>query len=82
MGHESLGEADRAQPVDTEQLALETRLNADGWPEVRYRNEWHPVPSYGTIEDWIFDVSHCETPDGSTVEPDDPNSWLSLLALI
>jgi len=33
------------------------------------------------VEFWTFD-SVCETPDGRTVEPDHPESWLSILRLI
>lgn len=82
VGHDALSNEDRDSPIDIDELALDSRAGDDGWPEVRFRGEWHPVPTYGDIEDWIFDVSSCEAPDGSSVEPDDPNSWLSLLGLI
>ncbi len=46
---------------------------------------WHgnnyDVPSLEEIDHWIFD-SVCETPEGDTVEPDHPDSWLSILGLI
>lgn len=82
VGHESLSDDDRDQPADCDHLGLATRTNDDGWPEVRYRGEWHEVPCFGDIEDWIFDVSYCTTPDGRTVEADHPESWLTLLGLV
>lgn len=39
------------------------------------------VPSMSEIEGWVVD-SVCETPDGDCVEPDHPDSWLSLLGII
>jgi hypothetical protein len=33
------------------------------------------------LEAWVLD-SVCETPEGDIVEPDHPDSWLSLLRLI
>lgn len=82
VGHDALSDEDRDSPIDIDELALDSRAGDDGWPEVRFRGEWHPVPTYGDIEDWICDHGSCQTPDGSSVEPDDPNSWLSLLGLI
>jgi hypothetical protein len=46
---------------------------------------WHgqdyPVPEMDQLEAWVLD-SVCETPEGDIVEPDHPDSWLSLLRLI
>ena len=41
---------------------------------------WHHVPSMAECMEWTLD-GVAETPDGSRVEPDAPNSWLSLLGL-
>ena len=49
--------------------------------EIQWRGRWWPVPTIGEIEAWMLD-SICETPDGRTVEPDHPESWLSVLGLI
>lgn len=49
--------------------------------KLRFRRKWHPVPSMEDVQFWTFD-SCCETPDGRTVEPDAPDSWLSLLGLV
>jgi len=42
---------------------------------------WYDIPSNEDIEEWSFD-SICCTPAGDEVEPDHPDSWLSILGLI
>ena len=42
---------------------------------------WYDIPSNEDIEEWCFD-SICCTPAGDEVEPDHPDSWLSILGLI
>jgi hypothetical protein len=42
---------------------------------------WYDVPDLEDIEEWTFD-SVCPTPAGDEVEPDHPDSWLSILGLI
>jgi hypothetical protein len=42
---------------------------------------WYDIPSNEDIEEWSFD-SICCTPAGDEVEPDHPDSWLSILRLI
>ncbi len=42
---------------------------------------WYSVPTNEDIEYWTFD-SICCTPAGDEVEPDHPDSWLSILGLI
>jgi hypothetical protein len=46
-----------------------------------FKGQWFDVPSEAEFQRWTFD-SVCETPDGSIVEPDAPESWLSLMALV
>ncbi len=46
-----------------------------------WRGESYPVPSMRELERWVYD-SVCETPEGDRVEPDHPDSWLSILGLI
>lgn len=52
----------------------------------QYRDEfddlvgWYEVPSNDEIETWVFD-SVVPTPIEDDVEPDHPDSWLSLLGL-
>ena len=41
----------------------------------------YPVPEMDQLEAWVLD-SICETPEGDNVEPDHPDSWLSLLGII
>jgi hypothetical protein len=42
---------------------------------------WYDVPDLEDIEEWTFD-SVCPTPAGDEVEPDAPDSWLSILGII
>jgi hypothetical protein len=42
---------------------------------------WFDVPSIAQCMDWSFD-GVAETPDGSRVEPDAPESWLILLGIV
>ena len=42
---------------------------------------WYDVPDLEDIEEWTFD-SCCPTPAGDEVEPDHPDSWLSILGII
>jgi hypothetical protein len=42
---------------------------------------WYEIPSNEDIEEWAFD-SICFTPGDDEVEPDHPDSWLSLLGII
>ncbi|BBV94603.1 hypothetical protein ACEF57_24280 [Salmonella enterica subsp. enterica serovar Dublin] len=46
-----------------------------------WKGNEYEVPDMAEIENFVFD-SVCETPDGETVEPDHPDSWLSLIGLI
>ncbi|MBK6744573.1 MAG: hypothetical protein IPG66_17065 [Hydrogenophilales bacterium] len=48
---------------------------------ITWRGQEYDVPSMEQIGEWIFD-SVCETPEGDCVEPDHPDSWLSLLGLM
>ena len=42
---------------------------------------WYEIPSNEDLEEWSFD-SVCFTPGDDEVEPDHPDSWLSILGLI
>ena len=42
---------------------------------------WYDIPTNEEIEEWTFD-SICFTPGEDEVEPDHPDSWLSILGLI
>ena len=42
---------------------------------------WYELPTMADVESWIVD-SIVESPAGDSVEPDHPDSWLSLLGLI
>lgn len=53
-----------------------------GFPEtIEFKGETYDTPDMEELREWVFD-SVCETPDGRTVEPDHPESWLRLLGLI
>jgi len=68
------------EPADTS-LCLKKIELREGWPHIKHRGEWCPVPTMEEVEAWVFD-SICLTPDEDEVEPDDPDSWLSILGLI
>jgi len=42
---------------------------------------WYDIPTNEEIEEWSLD-SVCFTPGDDEVEPDHPDSWLSILGLI
>jgi hypothetical protein len=46
-----------------------------------WKHQTYPVPDLDQLDAWVID-SVCETPDGDIVEPDHPDSWLSLLGII
>ena len=52
-----------------------------GWPMVLWQGSWYPAPTMAQVEAWVFD-SVVESPDERDVEPDDPDSWLSILGMI
>jgi len=54
---------------------------AGGSLKIQWRGEFWPAPTDSELEFWTFD-SVCETPDGRTVEPDHPESWLRILRLV
>jgi hypothetical protein len=54
---------------------------AGGVLRIRWRGKFWPAPSDAELELWTLD-SCCETPDGRTVEPDHPESWLRILRLV
>jgi len=81
MGSPELSAAEQAEPFPVSDVLPADRVKSqDGWLSVRWRGQWWPVPSTGEIETMISD-SACDTPDGRQVEPDHPESWLSILAL-
>lgn len=53
----------------------------DGILQLRWAGQWWDVPTVGEIEAWVYD-SVCESPEGDSVEPDHPESWLSILGII
>ena len=48
---------------------------------ITWQGDDYDLPTEAEIEFWAHD-SVCETPDGDIVEPDHPDSWLSLLGLV
>lgn len=70
---------DEPYPVD-EIHGYRTRLR-DDWPQLQWRGAWYNLPTMGDVERWVYD-SVCESPDGDTVEPDAPESWLAILGLM
>ena len=43
--------------------------------------QWLLIPTIDEFQEWTID-SVCPTPDGTDVEPDHPDSWLSLVGLV
>lgn len=56
-------------------------VRAGDSPSIRWRGQWFDAPTDQQLNAWTFD-SVCETPDGRTVEPDAPGSWLRILRLV
>ena len=83
MGAPQLTAAEAAEPFPVADVlpADRVRVDADGWPEVRWARQWWPAPTVGEAHAMALD-SVAETPDGRTVEPDDPHAWPRLLGLI
>jgi hypothetical protein len=54
---------------------------AGGVLRIWWRGKFWPAPSDVELDLWTLD-SVAETPDGRTVEPDAPDSWLRILRLI
>ena len=85
--------AEEAAELETaRQAAAQERAKREAEKEARYsepaqsgtvtwRGKEYQPPSMGDLEAWVND-SVCETPDGETVEPDHPDSWLSILGII
>lgn len=46
-----------------------------------FASAWHDVPTIAQLMEWSLD-GVAETPDGSRVEPDAPDSWLTLLGVV
>ncbi len=74
-------EADEPFPVAAVLPADRVREDSDGWPMVRWARQWWPAPTVGEVHTMALD-SVAETPDGRTVEPDDPAAWPRLLGLV
>jgi hypothetical protein len=80
LGYEPVSSDEAELPADLSCCNLEIKTE-DNWPQVKYNGEWYSVPTLEDVEEWVFD-SVCFTPEEDEVEPDDPNSWLSILGLI
>lgn len=46
-----------------------------------WEGQWVDVPTIAELMHWSIDGA-CEAPDGRTVEPDAPDSWLTLLGIV
>lgn len=77
----SASEESAPYPVADVLPADRVRTSEDGWPMVRWARQWWDAPTVGEVHAMALD-SVAETPDGRTVEPDDPAAWPRLLGLI
>jgi hypothetical protein len=79
------GAADPADSTDTAGVfAARAGLPIDqagGALRIFWRGKFWPAPTDAELEFWTLD-SVCETPDGRTVEPDAPESWLRILRIL
>ena len=90
MGAPQLTDAEAAEPFPVADVIPAARIKAGilpggetpegGWPWVRWRGRWWPVPTVGEVHGWALD-SVAETPAGDHVEPDHPDAWPRLLGL-
>jgi hypothetical protein len=80
LGYKPVTDEEGQGHADLSCCNLETKVK-NGWPQVKYHGEWYPAPTLEEVEEWVFD-SVCFTPDEEEVEPDHPDSWLSILGLI
>lgn len=65
-------------------LAAKRGLSIDqagGHKRILWRGKYWPAPTDAELELWTLD-SVCETPDGRMVEPDNSESWLTILGLV
>ena len=53
----------------------------NGSKRMQWRRQYWPLPTDAELQQWTCD-SVCETPDGRSVEPDHPDSWLRLLGFV
>jgi hypothetical protein len=75
-------QAEAAEQFPAGETVPANRLRTcDGILQLRWRGQWWDVPTVGEVEAWTFD-SVCESPTGDSVEPDHPESWLSILGII
>ena len=72
-GTDTAGELAAAAGIPIDQAGRRLRI--------QWRGKFWPAPSDAELDAWTLD-SVCETPDGRTVEPDHPESWLRILRLI
>ena len=90
MGAPQLTDAEAAEPFPVAEVIPAARIKAGilpggetpegGWPWVRWRGRWWPVPTVGEVHAMALD-SVAETPAGEHVEPDHPDAWPRLLGL-
>ena len=76
--------ADDGRGTDTAMLlAAEAGIAVQCEPvaKIQWRGKFWPAPTDSELDAWTFD-SVAETPDGRTVEPDAPDSWLRILRLV
>ena len=91
MGAPQLTDAEAAEPFPVAEVIPAARIKAGilpggetpegGWPWVRWRGRWWPVPTVGEVHAMALD-SVAETPAGDHVESDHPDAWPRLLGLI
>jgi hypothetical protein len=82
-GRERLRHPETGKPVRMNGDVAAFKTGDPLTPRLRlwFGGAWFDVPSIAQCMEWSFD-GVAETPDGSRVEPDAPDSWLTLLGVI
>ncbi len=82
-GRERLRNPETGKPVRMNGDVAAFRTGDPLTPRLRlwFDGAWFDVPTIAQCMEWTFD-GVAETPDGSRVEPDAPESWLTLLGVV
>ena len=54
FGYTPMTVEEGSEPADTNLCSLPVQ-ERDGWPYVKFKNEWYGVPSMEEVEEWVFD---------------------------
>lgn len=86
-GIPSIPASDAAEPLPQSEIPATVRgtmgeQHGRPWPMVKWHGRSWFVPTMGQLEGWIVGDETCSKPNGADCDPDDRDSWLSILGLI